>query len=105
MDPKEEFITERFAEVSEKYKEDTDVIESQRKTYESSKEIAMLLEGQGGEELKKWLDGEITVCLMRLLDTREARYLSDLKSLYELRLKLTNSKTIKESIEDWLSKI
>ena len=83
MDPKEEMIEERFTVASAKYVEDTDIIESQRRAYDSAKDVAMLLEGRGGEELKKWLDGEITNCVNQLLKTREARYLSDLQGLFD----------------------
>lgn len=102
----DETIDEGFARVSSKYQndEDKEVISANRRIYDEASDISLLLEGSSGEKLIAWLNSEITNCLLLLLDTRESRYLSDLKSLYELRKKLTNAKTVKSTIEDWLEK-
>ncbi len=102
----EETIEEGFSRVSSKYsnEEDSTVIDANRRAYDEAANIAILLEGSSGEQLIKWLDAEITTCILQLLNTREARYLSDLQSLYELRKKLTNAKSVKSTIEDWLMK-
>lgn len=102
----DETIDEGFSRVSSKYtnEEDAQVIAANRRIYDEASEIASLLEGTSGERLINWLNAQITECLIQLLDTRESRYLSDLKSLYELRMKLTNAQSVKSTIEDWLMK-
>ena len=100
----DETIDEGFSRVSSRYTSDEDksVIDANRRIYDEASNISELLEGSSGERLIEWLNTQITNCIMLLLDTRESRYLSDLKSLYDLKMKLTNAKTIKETIRSWL---
>lgn len=104
MGPNKETIEEGFDHIETKFQNEDDqaTVSSMRKSYEDNSEIASLLEGYTGEKLLSWLNSHITEILEKLLDTREARYLSDLKSFFELKQKLTNAKSIKESIESWV---
>lgn len=103
----DETIDEGFSRLETVYTEEEDIetIKKNRKAYAEATDLSLLLEGTSGEKLLEWLNSEITNILLLLMNTRESRYLSDLKSMFELRKKLTNAKTVKSSIEDWLSKL
>lgn len=99
----QETIEEQFSNATDSYadEESKEIIKAKKEAYKESNQIALLVENHGSE-LLKWLNRELTTTIIRLLETREARYLSDLRSLFDLKAKLTNASSIKSSIESWL---
>lgn len=106
-DTTDESLDAGFSQLESVYTEPEDLekIKANRRAYNEATDLSLLLEGSAGDKLLEWMNNEITTILLLLLNTRESRYLSDLKSMFDLRKKLTNAKTVKSSIEDWLSKL
>jgi hypothetical protein len=105
MNQNETFSTdESFSQLSLEFpsKEDQEIIQERKKSYSEASELAVLLEGTAGQKLIEWLDKEITRVLLLLIATREDSYISDVKSLLEIKSKLINAGSIKSSIETWL---
>jgi len=103
MSEHQETIEEQFSKAEEEYvdEESVEIIKGKKAAYSESKKISMLMENHGREVIN-WLDRELTSTIIKLIETREARYLSDLRSLFDLKAKLTNASSVKSSVESWL---
>lgn len=100
----EELLEEEFEELESEYEqeEDRELIKRNKKILFEARKFVQLINSKEGEVLMIWLDSQIATTLELLLNTRETRYLSDLRSYFELKKKLTGASSTKESIEAWL---
>jgi hypothetical protein len=98
---------EQFENIENEYSEDEDkaVIAMNRKAYSNASQLAMLSESAAGRVLIKELKDEISKNIQNIIETRKARYVSDLDSNLNLLTKIIGAKKTTEAIGSWLDSI
>jgi hypothetical protein len=98
---------EQFDNLETEYSEveDQEMIRANRAAYNDASQLASLASSESGRILVKYLKDEISKNIQLIIETRKARYVSDLDSNLSLLTKLIGAKKTTEAIGSWLDSI
>lgn len=97
----------RFENAKSKYltEEDQATIAENKRVFDTASQLLMFSESEAGKILITQLKSDISKAIQLLIETRKARYVSDLESNLNLLNKLIGSKSTADAISSWLDSI